>query len=59
MKSIKIKELEKLANSWESYANARLEEHKQKKNWDNYYCAAGLLSAAEDLRRVIKEGYFE
>lgn len=58
-KSIKIKELEKLIQSWKGWANARLEEHKAEKNWNNYYSAAGLLTAAEDLEKVIKEGYYE
>ena len=57
-KSIKIKELEKLISSWERWADARIEEHKQEKNWDNYYSAAGLYTAAEDLRDVIKQGYY-
>ena len=59
IKSIKTKELEKLIKSWEGWANARLEDQKVEKNYDNYYCAAGLLTAAEDLKKVIKEGYYE
>jgi hypothetical protein len=59
IKSIKTKELLKLAESWEGWANARLEEHKIEKNWDNYYSAAGLLTAADELKDLIKLGYYE
>jgi hypothetical protein len=59
IKSIKTKELNTLIESWEGWANARLAEHKIEKNWDNYYSAAGLLCATEDLKKVIKEGYYE
>jgi hypothetical protein len=59
IKSVKTKELIRLAESWEGWANARLEEHKIEKNWDNYYSAAGLLTAVEDLKNLIKLGYHE
>jgi hypothetical protein len=59
LKSIKTKELLKLAESWEGWANARLEEHKTEKNWNNYYSAPGMLTAAEELRKIISLGYYE
>lgn len=57
IKSIKIEELEKLIICWEGWANLRLEEHKTDANWGNYYSAAGLLTAAEDLKELIKISY--
>jgi hypothetical protein len=59
IKSIKTKELIRLAESWEGWANTRLKEHEIEKNWNNYYSAAGLLTAAEDLKNLIKLGYYE
>lgn len=58
IKSIKTKELIALAQSWEAWANLRLEEHKLDAHWGNYYAAAGLLTAAEQLRELIRNGYF-
>jgi hypothetical protein len=59
IKSIKTKELNALIRSWEAWAEGRLAEHKIEPNWNNYYSAAGLLTAAEELKKVIRIGYFE
>ena len=57
-RSIPITELEQLAASWEGWANTRIEEHKQAPTPEterNYSTAAGQISAAQDLRGLIRE----
>jgi len=58
IRSIKIKELEELATTWESWAHERVKEYnadRTNNSRDNYYCAAGMFTAAEELRKLIKE----
>ena len=58
IRSIYIADLERLATSWEGWANARIEEHKaapDEYTTRNERTAAGQLSAAQDLRALIRE----
>lgn len=57
-RSIPIEELELLAAQWSAWAKARLLEHHESPDTqtkENSFTAAGLLSAAEDLRTLIRE----